>query len=361
MILYMKKALHHHFFLALLITLVIGACNNDDGGIQNINVTVDSVIVDSIIVDSVVIYASGNVELTFTSGDQPVANTPIRVNAFSSNFDMGNIFEGQTDANGVVTMGPLHPGHYMFELDPVANGVLVETFQVLAESDTEMSFDLEDYGSMVTFETGFPQFVTASYLLIPDQVTYDNKIPISQRLEQSHIANVSNGTLVFPNVLPGYYDLVYYVDNDGIQNFGYVTNAQSIKAYDQTIDNNDFHYEVLNSLNGLNWSAVETTTIISAVNDGTPVANLIQSVSIEFPSFYINFENGASHESSYYGDIYEHQEDGSIVIELEIIEEYFLEAYTLTSNVAIHENGQMIIEYYNDNDGLEYEATLELQ
>ena len=155
-----------------------------------------------------VVPQDGQVRLTFINGSDPIADAEVKINhsAFPS-FDQPSIFEGTTDANGVIEVPALTAGQFQFRV-PTTSGFFYGNFQVIAGQEMENTYDVVDYASTVSFNVeGAPDFKTGDYYLFPTGTSYQD-FSNEDIIANSIHGSLENGVLTFSQVLPDHYWLL---------------------------------------------------------------------------------------------------------------------------------------------------------
>ncbi|MEO1253283.1 MAG: hypothetical protein AAFY41_00170 [Bacteroidota bacterium] len=265
-----------NFLLPLLLSLIIFSCGRDE-----IDVSLDT---------------SGTTVLNFKNGETPIANAEIRVSDNSgSSFQIGNSFEGLTDENGNVRIGPLNTGTYFFRLNLGDLGFLIESFEIISGSSTQKSFDITQFTSNAEFEIlnendNF-NFGTFSYYMVPTflQVTGENN---DQIIANSTAGSVLGGNIVFSNIVTGNYYLYVLADGELIR-FG---------SFNSYFVQRDFDFSSSVTIPGSltliaeNWNISNTVELFG----GVTVSNVIRSVSFDSEECTFTFTDNSTYVNEYF-------------------------------------------------------------
>lgn len=290
------------------------------------------------------VLSNSQIDLTFTENGEAVMGTEIRIN-IDNYFENGNLFEGTTDENGLIEVGPLNLGVYYFQLNPQSNGFLTGSLQVTS-SDTSYFYELRDYQSSVSYTTNSPGFYTTQMFLIPDQIV-SSELSNSDKISASISGSLIDSQLTFENVLIGNYTLGVFDEFNGV----YPLHGSKVtRDYDIQ---GSFNLDAYSLLNGTSWSTTSTTLL----EDGSNVPDLITSISFSIETITLNFADGTLHSQPYIAGL---DNEASIDVFLypdsEEIKLPELDAFLF---IAIDGDGLMGIEYF-DEAGIVYQSFLNI-
>ncbi|MEM6736762.1 MAG: hypothetical protein AAF620_11910, partial [Bacteroidota bacterium] len=255
--------------LLFIIAAITLSCTNDD-----LNVALDT---------------SGIVTLSFVDAASPIANSEIRVSknspgSFSQNaFQSGNAFEGLTDENGNVTVGPLNAGIYYYRLDLGTKGFLMESFEVISGSSTSKSTDISQFISQGELEIdNLDQsfnYNSVNYYLISNSLTTTNND--SEGILENAIRGVfDTDKIVFESVMSGYYYLYFEVNAELIRSESFYSPLFIQRDYDFS---SSFTFPIDLVLMANSWDIIGSADL----STGNTVSDAFSSISFDLET--INF------------------------------------------------------------------------
>lgn len=313
------------YFLVAITLLTLVSCGKDD----DLNVVLNS---------------SGSTVLTFTNGDTPFPTAEIRVSNFNgigSNFQSNNLFEGELNEQGAITIGPLNPGSYYFRVDLGSQGFFTETFEVISGSTSARSFDLIDYSSKVELTaTGLSNFTDGSFYLVSTQLRVD-ELEASEISSFAALGVINEEVITFDEVIMGSYRLVLEINDNLV--------IIPLTVFNNVIEvERDYDYEEEISIPADLVLQSENLTIQQTTEDqnSEEVEDVISSVSFNETEYTINFQDGSSHTGNYRAYT---ASDQSITVSLNNTYIYRDDFYWISSMSFSLLTGQLSVRYTNSN------------
>lgn len=284
----------------------------------------------------------GTVKLNFLNGNEPISNADISIvklgQTIRPNFESGSVFDGTTDEEGSIEVGPFDPGDYLFRISISTHEFFTESFEILPGISDEKTLDLNKFYSnaqleIKNFSEDLP-YESFSYFLVPDYVPASEEETIR---EVSVEGVLSNGKILFSDLLVGSYRLLVEVNSQLYNYFG--SSWVSIRRDFDVVEKISLHRFFLLAKD---WNVSKT----SFLTDGSSSTNDIESVNWSPEQLTFNFSDNSTYTSNYSFVMWE---NNSLKIELFDKRLNREDVYNINSIIFTKE-GNLEIEYVDQNN-----------